>query len=213
MQSDYTPDTVIVVDNEQYVSDSKKHRDNMKRFRSAVLAGKKPTLVSDCHGTSSVNVTLTCYGNQPGKNCPQKCLQSNIAKLELLDAQGAWKRLVAHDGLSATPTSVEVLANSPIYLRGRFDNVGETTWRARKNLSSVRGAIRIAGNENRGTIKFRLDLQSDVSPEGEVVLPKTQVSAGISSPSTMCVQMVAEERAWFGDIVCITLTPRAAPSP
>ncbi len=117
-------------------------------------------------------------------------LWAEISEVELRAGNnGPWFKVMP-GGVYAVP------ASTPIYVKGKVRNLGPAAW--------VAGNVRFAANENLG-LGFRWPIPTPINRLGELIVPQTQLTAGLSQDTDVQFQMVAEQRTWIDGSLRIRL--------
>jgi hypothetical protein len=169
-------------------------------FFQAFNAGKFPGLHDEGTGTTSLNTPLKAVGNSDynGRN-PPKYLNAEFNYVRIKDAKGHWVEVVPG-------ARIEVTANQRVMCEASIGNLQDATWIAPVNARDAKGAVYLASPEG-SQLQLRAPIPYDTKYFADAVLPEFALSAGVSSETTVILQMTAEARAWFGEKLAFVLVP------
>lgn len=172
-----------------------------EEYANKLAQGKFPAIKTEATGKNSLNVPSKCVGNTPYNfNCPHKYLNAEFNFIEIKNSQGEWQRVKNND-------TVYVERGRPILVRASVGNIGEVTWLAESGIPTDQGEVQLGGNENDGSIFFRIGIANDVPPGQDANFNEVAIYEGITNPSTVVFQMSSAWVAWFGEKIKVTLVP------
>ena len=200
---DYTnPNSAITIDRDLYANGYLGvYNARAANYTAARTAGDTPYVRTPGTGTNSKNTPLTRIGNTGSG--PVKYLKSEFVYVKIKDAYNQWINI--HDG-----EIIDVPYNGPVYVTAKVANTGEAEWYTYNSPpAGDNGTVKFAGNENLGNISFRREIPYNVPYLSQVEFPPFVFTNGITAENTVVFQMVAEGRAWFGDLIKVRLRPVA----
>lgn len=167
----------------------------------AVNQGRPLRVDTQCSGTSTADAPVTCIEGgtyfsscPPGDSehcCPTVCLDAMFEKVDVRGEDGAW--VDAREG-----RVVRVAKNSPLQVRVRVGNTGESSWDARAKDGGTSGTARLALTGTGLSIN-RVNLASDVASFDSTPDVTFSPVASVTGPMTFSMRLVAEGRLFFGE--------------
>ncbi|MDD5309691.1 MAG: hypothetical protein PHU25_20435 [Deltaproteobacteria bacterium] len=198
----FAPDTsraygsFVTVDRDLHAGDWKMYETGEAAF---VAAGGAVGVQTACAGQTSLTAA-GCIGNATGKDCPPKCLNAEWNRIEIEDRNGAWVRV--EDG-----STVEVASGAPVRARFQAGNTGEARWLKSASAGGAHGTVSFGCNESVGDVGCRIEILADTALFEDIAGGPAVISNGVTKESTVVFQMIAEEVAWFGDRIQVSLVP------
>jgi len=168
-------------------------------YLAALDAGKAPALRTEGTGTTSANTPLVAVGNAPynGSN-PPKYLNAEFNEVAIKSADGTWVTL-QHAG------AVRLKAGAPVIARASIGNTGEAAWLSPTGHDGPGGVYLSSRLE--GGLEFAQPIPEDVPSLGDALIPKFTLTNRIAAETRVTFEMTAEDRAWFGERITVTLAP------
>lgn len=195
---DRTYDKWINVDRDTAAGDWKMYDNGTLAYAAATAGGGRAGVKTACTGTSSREAPL-CVGNMANNGfCPAKCLDAEWDAISILNAQGVWQAVRNQD-------EVVVTAGAPVKAQLVAGNTGESLWLSAASTKGHAGTVRFGCNENLGEIGCRHEITRDTESLMSARSGTLLITPGNRSSTRVVFQMVAENVAWFGDPVRVTL--------
>jgi hypothetical protein len=174
-------------------------------YREAVVGGHVLGVRTPGTGTTSLNPPPVAVGNRPlTESNPPKYLNAEFNWLQVRDAAGQW--VEAEDGVA-----VRVKPGVPVVARVCLGNTQEATWVSGATAGTVPGVVCLAGSRS-SQLQGRWSLAADVPYLGDADLGEIELTGGVAGAVDVELQMVALDRAWFGEKRSFRLEP-TAPGP
>jgi len=169
-------------------------------YQKAREAGKNLGLRTSGTGTNSTNTPLLAVGNTNyNGNNPPKYLNAEFNWFQIKSAEGKW--LEVKDG-----TVVPVKRGAPVFARASLGNLQEATWLTPQTAKDKIGGVYLASTKDSGFV-FRKAIPQDTAYLKDADLGEFVLVNGISLTQKMILQMMAMDRAWFGEKLDFTLQP------
>lgn len=164
-----------------------------KPFRARTQCSGKDTSNTPTNGPDGKAYFAGCASGD-GEHCTSLvCLDSMFETIQVLDANGNWAD--ARDGKKVT-----VAKNAPVKMRVSVGNTGESSWAAVATTGEARIALFGAGLANN-----RVKLPARVASFDSTSVIEFTAFNSLTAPTTMRMRMVAEQRAYFGESVTVSL--------
>ncbi|MBN2361973.1 MAG: hypothetical protein JXR83_21155 [Deltaproteobacteria bacterium] len=190
----------ITVDRDLIAGGWKMYDDGTAAFATAAAGSQLVGVKTTCAGTTSRDGQV-CVGNGAfNGTCPPKCLNAEWNQIEVRCAAGDWVKVVDGD-------VVEIAREQPVLARFSAGNTGEGRWLTRATTGGSTGVVRFGCNENVGAFGCRVEMGADTGYLSDAESAEVVISNGIAQDADVVFQMVAENVAWFGDRVAVTLHP------
>ena len=225
----------IIADRDKYPGEWIMYTDNVIDLGSdgrtvydkAYKLGRTSIVITPCTNTDSEGINPTtglpdsaydavlkgCVGNVLYDwSCPLKCLNSEFNSIEVCSGTscsgggGAWTSIKDGD-------IINVEYNMPIYLKASIGNIGEGAWKSSSTISNpsdllLTGAVRLGDATNNILFGFlRQDISETAYLKDADILGLTPISMGITASQSISVQLLVEQKAWFGERIDVTLNP------
>ncbi len=170
-------------------------------YEKASVAGKCLGVRTPGTGTTSADTPLLAVGNTAynGKN-PPKYLNAEFNWFKIKVGEGYWIEVIKGD-------QIKVPRNTTIKGRASVGNLQEALWLTPENCGAQPGAVYLAStSESELEIKKAIDDNTpwhhDAEFGGSFLLTE-----GIAKETKVVLQMMAEDRAWFGEKLQFTMIP------
>jgi hypothetical protein len=171
-------------------------------YREAVASGRVLGVRSPGTGTTSLNTPLLAVGNRPlTETNPPKYLNAEFNWLQVRNAAGEWVE-------AETGVTIEVRPDAPVLARVGVGNTQESTWVCTKAAGEVPGAVCLAAPRS-SQLPGRWPLAADVPYLGDADLGEITLAKGLDAAVDVALQMLAVDRAWFGEKRTFRLKPAA----
>jgi len=171
-------------------------------YREAVAGGHVLGVRSPGTGTTSLNTPLVAVGNRPlTETNPPKYLNAEFNWLQVRNADGEW--VEADDGVTVT-----VKPAAPVLARVGLGNTQEAAW---VSGAGARAGVVLLATPGRSQVQGRWAIPADVPYLGDADLGQIELSAGLAATVDVELQMLAVDRAWFGEKRSFRLTPATGP--
>jgi hypothetical protein len=170
-------------------------------YAQAHHAGRLLGVRSPGTGTDSNRLPVLAVGGRTynGHN-PPRYLNTEFNVLELRDRSGQWRDVA--DGCT-----IEVAAGTPVRARASVGNLQEATWLAGSSGERKAGAVAL-GAAPGSTLEFRRPIDRDTLHLADADLGEFTLADRIAEKVSVIFQMVAEDRAWFGEKRKLVLVAR-----
>jgi hypothetical protein len=100
---------------------------------------------------------------------------------------------------------VNVRARAPVVARASVGNTGEATWLS-PALHPGAGGVHLSSRLE-GGLEFAQPISEDVPSLGDAVIPEFTLADGVATETKVGFEVTAEDRAWFGEKLSVTLRP------
>jgi hypothetical protein len=137
---------------------------------------------------------MIAVGNVPyNKQNPLKYLNSEFNYLRVNG------KPVANDGRMIIGTG------KAVYVEASLGNIGEASWLSPKSAGGVGGVYLVATS---GDQRVEVPIKLDTPYMGDTVVSKFLITKGIQEETTFTFRMLAKDRADFGEVYRIVLSPK-----
>lgn len=166
---------------------------NKKPFRARTQCSGKDTSDTPTTALDGAPYFQGCAAGNSDRCAPLVCLDAMFETLQVLDANGNWSD--ARDG-----KKVVVAKNAPVKVRVSVGNTGESSWAS----AAATGEARIALFGS-GLTSTRVKIPRRIASFDSTPVIEFSPYASIAGPTTLRMKMVAEQRAFFGESVTLSL--------
>jgi len=188
------PDVVLTIDRDKYIPGyAGIYKESALAWADMYLDGKFPELKTDGTGTTSADTPLLAVGNKPyNKQNPLKYLNSEFNYLRVNGDP------VANDG------HIVVVSGKALYVEASLGNIGEASWLSPKSAGGVGGVYLVATS---GDQRVEVPIKLDTPYLGDAVINRFLITKGIQKETTFTFRLLAKDRADFGEVYRIVLSP------
>ena len=163
--------------------------------------GKMMGIKTDGTGTDSANTPLLAVGNTKytGSN-PPKFLNSEFNYFKIKDESGNWVDVKKGDIVSVTK-------NQPVLAKASVGNLQEAKWLCPQNASINLGGVYLTST-NASALQVKIPIAKDVNYLEDAVIDEFTLTESLITETKAFLQMAADKRAYFGEILDFTLLPK-----
>ncbi|HPS56176.1 MAG TPA: hypothetical protein PLP05_11310, partial [Sedimentisphaerales bacterium] len=152
-------------------------------------------------GTDSTNTPLLAVGNtQYNGNNPPKFLNAEFNYFKIKDVSGTWVDVKKGDVIAVT-------INQPVLAKASVGNLQEAKWVCPQNASSKPGGVYLSSTPA-SSLEIKIPIANDVSYLEDAVIDEFTLTESLTGETEVFLQMAADQRACFGEILNFTLTPK-----
>jgi len=152
-------------------------------------------------GTDSANTPLLAVGNTRynGSN-PPKFLNAEFNYLKIKDKSGTWVDIKKGDVISVTK-------NQPVLAKASVGNLQEAKWLCPQNASINLGGVYLTST-NASALQVKIPISKDVNYLEDALTGEFVLAKSLTHEIKASLQMTADKRAYFGEILNFTLLPK-----
>lgn len=165
-----------------------------KPFRARTICSGKDTTDTPTTGIDGKAYFTGCATGDSDHCSPVVCLDAMFETIQVLDSSGNWAD--ARDGKKVT-----VSKNAPVKMRVSVGNTGESSW---ASTATAAGEARIALSGT-GLASTRVKIPARVASFDSTSVIEFTAFNALTAATTMSMKMVAEQRAFFGETVKVSL--------
>lgn len=152
-------------------------------------------------GTDSTNTPLLAVGNTKyNGNNPPKFLNAEFNYFKIKDESGTWID-VKKGGI------VLVSKKQPILAKISIGNLQEAKWISPQNSSSKQGGVYLSSTIV-SSLKIRVPIVKDVDYLEDAAIDEFILADSLTNDTEVFLQMNADKRACFGEVLNFTLIPK-----
>ena len=152
-------------------------------------------------GTDSANTPLLAVGNTKynGSN-PPKFLNAEFNYLKIKDKSGTWVDVKKGDVISITK-------NQPVLAKASVGNLQEAKWLCPQNSPAKPGAVYLSSTKA-SSLQVKIPISKDVNYLEDALTGEFVLAKSLTHEIKASLQMTADKRAYFGEILNFTLLPK-----